>query len=167
MGVVVNKIISQKHIFAEKKLKKKIAELALQESWLYYRPKPQKKIELALKIRYEDQYFRLHKWIDTKKGFLNLSKTIRFIRVMEKNRSDGNKKVTELKCKRFYTLKLQCVTTNSARINFGVESILALKILSSKEQVISEFKRKSVLNSQGAPGIVRLKTILSDTAILC
>ena len=124
-------------------------------------------MELALKIRYENQYFRLHKWINTKKGYLNSRKTIRFIRVIEKNQSDGNKKVTELKSKRLYPLKLQCITTNPAKISFGIESTLALKISFSKEQVIAEFKRKSVLNSQGAPGIVGLKTILSDIAIIC
>ena len=31
MGVVVNKIISNKHILAKKELKKKVAELALQK----------------------------------------------------------------------------------------------------------------------------------------
>ena len=121
---------------------------------------------LALKIRYEDQYFRLYKWINTKKGFLQLRETIRFVRVLKKNYPDGDTKVTELKYKRLYPLKLQCVTTNSAKISFEVDPALALKILLSKEQVIAEFKRKSVLNSQGVPGIIRLKTILSDIAII-
>lgn len=124
-------------------------------------------MELALKVRYEDQYFRLHKWINMKKAFFYPSETIRFMRVAGKNQSDGNTKVTKLECKRIYPLKLQCVTINSDKISFGVESILTLKVLSFKERVIAEFKRKSILNSQGVPGFVRLKTILSDTAIIC
>jgi Type II intron maturase len=163
MGVVVNKILSQTHIIAEKELKKRIAGLVPQEYWFYYGSKSDQKMELALKIRYEDQYFKLHKWINAKKGLLNSRKPIRLIRVKGENWLNGNQKLMELKHERFYSLKLHCVTTNVAKM----ESISALKILFPKPQVIAEFKRKNVLNSQGAPGVMALKTILSDIAIIC
>ena len=163
MGVAVKKIISQKHILAEKKLKKRITRLIPQEYWFYYRSKPHQKMELALRMRYEDPYFRLHKWVNAKKGFLNSRNSIRLIRVGEKNQSYRNKQVAEFKYERIYPLKLQCVTTNAVKM----KSILAFKILFSKKQVMAEFKRKNVFNSQGASRIVVLKTVLSDIAIIC
>lgn len=120
-------------------------------------------MELALRMRYEDPYFRLHKWVNAKKGFLNSRNSIRLIRVGGKNQSYRNKQVAEFKYERIYPLKLQCVTTNAVKM----KSILAFKILFSKKQVMAEFKRKNVFNSQGASRIVVLKTVLSDIAIIC
>jgi hypothetical protein len=70
--------------------------------------------------------------------------------------------VAELKYERFYPLKLQCVITGVAKI----DSISELKMLFPKKRVTAEFKRKNVLNLQGAPGIAALRIMLSDIAII-
>lgn len=163
MSVAVNKIAPQKHIIIKKELKENFAGSVPQEYWFYDGSKLDQKMELALKVRYEDQYFQLHRWINTKQSFLNSLNTIRLTRVMEQNRSNGYKKALKSKYERFYPLKLQCVTADAAKI----ESIFELKILFPKEKVTAEFRRKNVLNFQGASGIVALRIFLSDIAIIC
>lgn len=158
VSVVVQKRIPPNYIIAEKKLKKKIVGLVPQEYWFYNGSKMNLKMKLASKIRYEDQYFRLHRWINTKKSFIHSHKTIRLIRFKRKNPCNSIKKAIGLKYERFYPLKLQCVTTDIAKTNL----IFELKILFPKKKVTAEFKRKNVLSSIGASGI-----FLSDIAIIC
>lgn len=162
MSEVVKKITAQKYFIAKKELKKKIAGLVPEEYWFYDRSKSDKKMALAFKTRYEDQYCHLHRWIKMKRNFFNARKIIKLIRVKERNLLNGYKKATALKYERFYPLKFSCVTTKVAKM----DSIFGLEILFPREEITAEFKRKNVLNSQSALEIVALRIILSDIAII-
>lgn len=170
ISTVIKQITSQKCFFVEKGLREVIVRLVPQKGFFYYKRKPHKKIELALKIRYDDQYLKLNKWINTQQGLLTLSKKIQLTKIVQKNLPNKlrhvSKKVIELKYEKGYLLKFKLLKTNSIKINCITEPISMFTIVPSKKQVLEEFKRKSVLNSQGIPIFAVENTFLSDIAII-
>jgi Type II intron maturase len=101
---------------------------------------------------------------------LNFNKSIELPKVIKKNQvgklTHVNTKVTELKHEKVYSLKLQLIKRNLIDIKCKTALVPPLGIFPCRKQVIAEFKCKSVLNYRGKPCSVRLKTILSDIAII-
>lgn len=172
IGTVMNSTLFQKNIFADRRLQKRVVFLAPQEYWFYYKHKLNKKIDLAFKLRYKDSYLRLNRWVNSKQSLLNLSKNAECVKVSKKNHDDRferiRQKLIKLKYEGGYPLrlKLKLIKKNSIKLNYSSELVSTLQIFFPKKQVIAEFKRKSVLNSQGMPCSSRLKVMLSDIAII-
>jgi Type II intron maturase len=170
VGAVIKKIAFHRYTLSEKELKEKITKLVPQEHWFYYRRKSNKKMELALKMRYDEQFFKLAKWIHAEQNVLNLRNRIKLTKVLDTNFEDKrmheHNNVTKLKYEKVYLSKLQWLEKNSMGITSDLELASMLKILSYKKQILKEFRRKGVLNPRGVPDFVIWKTILSDVAIV-
>jgi retron-type reverse transcriptase len=176
-STVNEKIAPKKHIVKEKELREIVPVAVQQEDWFYNKHKHNKKMELALKNRYENQQYRFKRWIKAKQDLMNSREIIELAKMIGKGqtdrlntiREDTMKLLKELvgsESEKAYILKLQSIKKDPTRVTRATRLISKLEILFPKKQIIEELKSKGIMNSKGMPSAAMQKTTLPDYEII-
>lgn len=159
------------------KLEKKFPLLIQQENWFYNKHKFNKKIELALKNRSDNQQYRFKRWIKANQDLINSIEIMELAKIMGKEhtdrlnsiRKDTSKLIEEMigaKAEKAYVLELRSLKQNLIKIGDDRKLVSKFEILFPKKKILEELKKKYIINSKGMPSAVMSKTILLDFEII-